>query len=152
MSRLYLSNPCAFFFYHRTRCCGCNQRPAFPAPSHQERDNEDAKLRRNRVVRILAVVPAKAGTHNHRMACCEGWSHSEPVQLSPVVMGPGLRRDDTFCRARPKKQMLRYLNFLPHRRADQLDAARADQMRELDHRAVGTGLRQADAVLAADHL
>src|SRR5207237_2080058 len=46
----------------------------------------------------------------------------------------------------------RYLDLLPHRRADHLDATGADQMRELDHRAVGTGLRQADAVLAADHL
>src|SRR5215510_595500 len=44
MSRLYLSNPCAFFHYHRTRCCGCIQRPAFPAPSARERDNEIAKL------------------------------------------------------------------------------------------------------------
>src|SRR5215510_3040733 len=33
MSRLYLSNPCAFFHYHRTRCCGRSRRPAFPAPS-----------------------------------------------------------------------------------------------------------------------
>ena len=33
MSRLYLSNPCAFFHYHCTRRCGRSRRPAFPAPS-----------------------------------------------------------------------------------------------------------------------
>src|SRR5262245_5746723 len=47
---------------------------------------------------------------------------------------------------------LRNLDLLARRRPDDLDAARADQMRELDHRAVGARLRQADAVLAADHL
>src|SRR5262249_44278783 len=31
MSRLYLSNPCAFFHYHCPRCCGRSRRPAFPA-------------------------------------------------------------------------------------------------------------------------
>jgi len=45
MSRLYLSNPCAFFHYHCTRCCGRSQRPAFPAPSVQERANERCKTR-----------------------------------------------------------------------------------------------------------
>src|SRR5215813_4754854 len=40
MSWLYLSNPCAFLSTHCTRCCGRSRRPAFPAPSVQERDNE----------------------------------------------------------------------------------------------------------------
>src|SRR5215203_1072311 len=39
MSRLYLSNPCALFLFC-TRCCGRSRRPAFPAPSDQERDDE----------------------------------------------------------------------------------------------------------------
>jgi hypothetical protein len=47
LSRLYLSNPCAFFHYQRTRCCGRSRRPAFPAPSIRERGKELAKLRRN---------------------------------------------------------------------------------------------------------
>src|SRR6186997_2694485 len=33
MSRLYLSNPCAFVTTHCTRCGGRSRRPAFPAPS-----------------------------------------------------------------------------------------------------------------------
>jgi hypothetical protein len=33
MSRLYLSNPCAFFLCFSTRRCGRSRRPAFPAPS-----------------------------------------------------------------------------------------------------------------------
>src|SRR5262245_7781220 len=41
-----LSNPCAFFHYHRTRCCGRSRRPAFPAPSVRERDNELVALGR----------------------------------------------------------------------------------------------------------
>src|SRR5215470_7178078 len=36
MSRLYLSNPCAFCCNFCTRCCGRSRRPAFPAPSHLE--------------------------------------------------------------------------------------------------------------------
>src|SRR5262249_45200222 len=40
MSRLYLSNPCAFVRYFRTRDCGRSRRPAFPAPSERRRDNE----------------------------------------------------------------------------------------------------------------
>src|ERR1700752_2420392 len=46
MSGLYLSNPCAFFRYFRTRRCGRSQRPAFPAPSVRERDDEIAELGR----------------------------------------------------------------------------------------------------------
>src|SRR5262245_50369246 len=57
MSRLYLSKPCAFFHYHRTRCCGRSRRPAFPAPflrrgatnwrhpgEKTSRGNEDVRL------------------------------------------------------------------------------------------------------------
>ena len=47
MSRLYLSNPCAFYHYFSTRRCGRSRRPAFPAPSAQWRANEIAKPGRN---------------------------------------------------------------------------------------------------------
>src|SRR5215510_12434563 len=49
----------------------------------------------------LTVVPdkraqrARSGTHNHRKSFCDGWSSSSLQQLDPVVMGPGLRRDDS---------------------------------------------------------
>jgi hypothetical protein len=48
-----------------TRCCGRSRRPAFPAPSSQQRDNELAKLRRDCAVRTIfhVVTPAKAGAH-----------------------------------------------------------------------------------------
>jgi hypothetical protein len=57
MSRLYLSNPCAFFHYHCTRRCGRSRRPAFPAPSVRERDNEIANLGRIRAARMRALTP-----------------------------------------------------------------------------------------------
>jgi hypothetical protein len=44
------------FFLHCTRRCGRSRRPVFPAPSVQERDNQIAKLRRNRAVRRRAHV------------------------------------------------------------------------------------------------
>ena len=40
MSWLYLSNPCAPFLPIAHGACGCRRRPAFPAPSVQERANE----------------------------------------------------------------------------------------------------------------
>src|SRR5438445_3492648 len=57
MSRLYLSNPCAFFATFCTRCCGRSRRPAFPAPSTVQRDNEFAKLRRDCAVRMRTCAP-----------------------------------------------------------------------------------------------
>src|SRR5262245_61059924 len=77
MSRLYLSNPCAFFFYHRTRCCGRSRRPAFPAPSLQggstNSHNSGETRRGNESLCVVvpppantAVVPAQAGTHTPR--------------------------------------------------------------------------------------
>src|SRR5689334_4390708 len=90
MSWLYLSNPCAFFLYHCTRCCGCRRRPAFPAPSVQEGATRLQDSGENRVVRMRAhVLPQiqlssrtsehserRSGTHNHRIVSCEGWSSS----------------------------------------------------------------------------
>src|SRR3954451_7722270 len=41
------------------------------------------------------VVPAKAGTHNHRRASLRrGGSPSVSKQSTAVVMGPGVRRND----------------------------------------------------------
>jgi hypothetical protein len=40
-----------------------------------------------------SVVPAKAGTHNHRRWFCEGVFRSTP-QEGLRSMGPGVRRDD----------------------------------------------------------
>ena len=42
-----------------TRCCGRSQRPAFPAPSAVQRDNEIECLGRNRVARTIAAVVAR---------------------------------------------------------------------------------------------
>src|SRR5215470_1388091 len=89
MSRLYLSNPCAFFLYFSTRCCGRSRRPAFPAPSVQERDNELAspgQIMSREYLRPFEIVWAnslssrtsehserRSGTHNHRTRFYEGW-------------------------------------------------------------------------------
>jgi hypothetical protein len=105
MSWLYLSNPCAFLLPHCTRCCGCRRRPAFSAPSSRREQTKSQSSGENRAVRTKAHVPpqihpssraseARPGTHNHREQFCEGWSSSAPQQLNPVVMGPGVRRDD----------------------------------------------------------
>jgi hypothetical protein len=56
MSRLYLSNPCAFFLHSRTRRCGRSRCPAFPAPSLLERDTEFAKLGRNYAAGIRPYI------------------------------------------------------------------------------------------------
>src|SRR5262245_27605600 len=92
MSRLYLSNPCAFLLYFSTRCCGRSRRPAFPAPSVQERDNELAspgQIMSREYLRPFEIVWAnslssrtsehserRSGTHNHRTRFYEGWSSS----------------------------------------------------------------------------
>jgi len=66
MSRLYLSNPCAFFATHCTRCCGRSQRPASPRPLRFRGATRLQELGRKQAAGILAVVPAKAGTHTPR--------------------------------------------------------------------------------------
>ena len=80
MSRLYLSNPCAFLTTHCTRCCGRSQRPAFPAPSVRERDNEMQELGQKRV----------AGSSSAVIARCLGSQHlSSPAKAGdPVRRGP----------------------------------------------------------------
>ena len=91
-----------------TRCCGCRRRPAFPAPSFQRGSNEMQSSGENRAVRTRAHAPPRvqlssrtseqserrSGTYNHRTWFCEGWSSNSFQQLHPVVMGPGVRRDD----------------------------------------------------------
>ncbi len=90
-------------------CCtgghGCNAHPAFPAPSLFSRAVYFQHLGRNRAARIRrcgsmngasnsSVVPAKAGTHSHRTRFCESRLSSFLHPRTPVVMDPGLRRDD----------------------------------------------------------
>jgi len=73
MSRLYLSNPCAFFATHCTRCCGRSRRPAFPAPSARWEGQRDAKPRAIHAARIRTLVPQvqlSSRTSEHR----ERWS------------------------------------------------------------------------------
>ena len=65
------------FSLHCTRCCGRSQRPAFPAPSLQERDNEIAELGRNQVARMRT------------RACINkivvGWAKRERAHLSCIA-------------------------------------------------------------------
>jgi hypothetical protein len=44
VSAVPVKTVCILFASFRTRRCGCIQRPAFPAPSVRERDNEIAEL------------------------------------------------------------------------------------------------------------
>jgi hypothetical protein len=90
-------------------CCtgghGCNAHPAFPAPSLFSGAVYFQHLGRNRAARIRrcgsmngasdsSVVPAQAGTHSHRTRFCEGCSPNSLHTRTPVIMDPGLRRDD----------------------------------------------------------
>src|SRR3954462_8024376 len=72
MSRLYLSNPCASLTTHCTRCCGRSQRPAFPAPSVRERDNEMQELGQIRVagmrVRVFLTLPWRGRVDANEMS------------------------------------------------------------------------------------
>src|SRR5690349_14760217 len=82
MSRLYLSNPCAFFTTC-TRCCGRSQRPVFPAPSFWRGSDEIAKLRRSRVVRMSRRV------HTFRAAILrDAAPGAAPQMRAEQVAGP----------------------------------------------------------------
>src|SRR5207302_4631025 len=90
MSRLYLSNPCAFFHYQRTRCCGRSRRPAFPAPSskreqrnwHHSGENEP----RERAFLSSTVVAREGGRSKYsRDICVE--SRSRSVLDTPLARG-----------------------------------------------------------------
>src|SRR5438128_2614345 len=100
MSRLYLSNPCALFPFC-TRCCGRSRRPAFPAPSVQggttRLQNSDEMSRENGD----ACPRCRPGERRDPYAAAETvetrWWTALLRQRRPVVMGPGVRRDDTEC-------------------------------------------------------
>src|SRR5262245_33654235 len=101
MSRLYLSNPCAFFRYFRARRCGRSQRPAFPAPSSQERDNEFVEPGRKRVAGMRACARQihlssrrRPGPIRRGGNYLARWLSALRQQRPAVVMGPGLRRGD----------------------------------------------------------
>src|SRR4029453_5384288 len=81
MSWLYLSKPCAFFRYFSTRRCGCIQRPAFPAPSVRERDNEMSNLGRNRVARLRTCVYPPSLRANGPRECAPDDRLREAIQL-----------------------------------------------------------------------
>src|SRR5262249_13571380 len=93
MSRLYLSNPCALSCYHCTRCCGRSRRPAFPAPSSQEGADNLQNPGRDRAAGIIAVVPAKAGTHTPRrnLVCTmlAGFRSTTPIGGYGSRLAPG---------------------------------------------------------------
>src|ERR1700754_3323365 len=95
MSWLYLwFNPCAFFHYFCTRDCGRSRRPAFPAPSSQERDNEIARLGR---------IPA---ARMRELGCLKIESERDEATLYPLGMpgaSPGHPRLDFL--AEPKTWM-----------------------------------------------
>ena len=85
-----------------TRGCGCIGHPAFPAPSLSDEGGSDQKLGRNaprECVPLVShynshVVPADAGTHNHRRTSLSGLGQHDRQQHRPVVMGPRVRGDD----------------------------------------------------------
>jgi hypothetical protein len=56
LSRLNLSNPCAFFTTYCTRCCGRSRRPAFPAPSPRRGTTNLKNSGENRAVRMRTCV------------------------------------------------------------------------------------------------
>ena len=96
------------FTTKRTRCCGRSRRPAFPAPSAVQRDNEIAKLRRNCAVRMRAYVyPRHCEERSDeaiQLSCCgkagllsfarnDGWATSAPKSASPYTAStPSVRR------------------------------------------------------------
>jgi len=88
-------------FARKTR--GCGQHPVFPAPSLIERDDVVAKLgqivprEREGVPTPSAVVPANAGTHNHREELCGSASAIETYRQTPRY-GSRVRGDDSvYC-------------------------------------------------------
>src|SRR4051812_5735013 len=49
-------------------------------------------------VQLLIVVPAKAGTHNHKSSLSSTGQHRLCPKLRLRSMGPGFRRDDGYCK------------------------------------------------------
>ena len=83
-----------------TRDRGCSAHPAFPAPSIFEGGKEFASLGRNRVARSRThtLSPRRPGERRDPYAAADAvrknWSRAVLQQPAPVVMDPGLRRDD----------------------------------------------------------
>ena len=60
MSRLYLSNPCAFFRYFQHTVLRAQSAPGFPCALFKERDNESAHPGQNQVAGMYFCVSAQA--------------------------------------------------------------------------------------------
>ena len=105
MSRLYLSNPCAFFRYFSHTALRAQSAPGFPCAlcsrEGQRRCRTRAKTRRGNE-NVCAVASLQIPLSSRRRPgpirrggyCLARWSSACPRQHPPVVMGPGLRRDD----------------------------------------------------------
>src|SRR5215813_8559739 len=70
MSRLYLSNPCAFLVYPLHTAMRAQSAPGFPCALSDERGNEIAEPGRKPVAGIIFVVPAKRPF----FACCASFA------------------------------------------------------------------------------
>jgi hypothetical protein len=101
-------------FLFRTRGCGRVGRPAFPAPSEFQKaghlgrtraktrgENAESCLQKMPLLkiestnaRILCVVPANAGTHNHRYLLERKALSHRAKNAGPRRMGPRFRGDD----------------------------------------------------------
>src|SRR5215468_9145017 len=99
------------------------------------------------------VVPAKAGTHNHRVELLERVGDPTFAKQLPVVMGPGSR---FACPGRQVSLLIRFSNSRKHSRgSSRLSKARCADFSgqpDCDPRAAGGCLRNLDcaAVLALD--
>ena len=58
MSRLYLSNPCAFVRYFQHTLLRAQSAPGFPCALFKERDNETAQTGQNQVAGMCFCVSA----------------------------------------------------------------------------------------------
>ena len=104
MSRLYLSNPCAFFRYVQHTAMRAQSAPGFPCALFKKREQRDATTRtktsRGNALGCLKIESANSlssrasearpGTHNHRTRFCEGWSSSLFPATRPCGYGSRL--------------------------------------------------------------
>src|SRR5689334_1511507 len=113
MSRLYLSNPCAFFRYLSHTVLRAQSAPGFPCAlfpkGEQTRCKTRAKARRgnercclkNELANSLSSRTSERserdpGPMTTGSSFCKGWSSNRFWQRRPVVMGPCVRRDDSM--------------------------------------------------------
>src|SRR4051812_18315308 len=98
MSRLYLSKPCAFSTTHCTWQCGRCRRPAFPAPSVRERDNEMHSSGENRTVRTLEhafyslVIPGRRAAASPESITTPRLRLAAFAELTKGASGPRAKR------------------------------------------------------------